>query len=326
MTAQRDDSYRLRYAAHRFDDGEQTIDSWTAARGAGLTSAGGKLVLTSARLLFEPIRAPKGLIGPVSKLFGMEDVGTLVAKAVDAAGTLEPWSLLIGLIRDVSPSDAEHLQVTATNGEVWSFRIAAGLFALNGGHANRTARDQAVAKIRSVETGRMAGSVIPREAPDVSSTLGGEAILRAVMTGQTILLDQSDGIRMQAEPDGAVHFYWGDVARSVTRSIRQDLVGIYTDDEQGFRCIVDASGRISGHAKLFGALPPLPMREGFWWWDDESETLQVSFGFWAPLTPPFAFHVALQMSLRYLGPEVVVLRPLLSDELSEDFVVKRVRE
>jgi hypothetical protein len=94
ITEPRDEKYRLHYRAHALDPDEVLVATWTASRNPGikLLGAGGKLVLTTKRLLYEPMRTPLGALPGVAGLFGVEKIGGLVKSGVDATGSLDQWS------------------------------------------------------------------------------------------------------------------------------------------------------------------------------------------------------------------------------------------
>ena len=139
----RDDKYRQQYEAHELLEGERLVNSWTAS--------GGELVLTTQRLLSEPMRTPQDILfGPVAKLLGYGEVGDVLAAGVQYIDTRKKWAIPLSDISAVEPQpDDSTLSFQRTSGEVWAIKLAASLYTPRWSDKNRVARDEAVAAIRA---------------------------------------------------------------------------------------------------------------------------------------------------------------------------------
>ena len=142
----RDDRYRKSYDAHELLDGERLVDSWT--------TSGGTLVLTSLRLLHEPMRTPEDFLATAAKWLGFGEAGDALKAGVKLADRRTKWAIPLGDIAAAQPGpDGPSLTITRTSAEVWSVRVSAGLYSLRGSAAEVAARDQAIAAIRAAGAG-----------------------------------------------------------------------------------------------------------------------------------------------------------------------------
>ena len=146
MESQRDDAYRRNYQAFELNPGEVVGQSWFASQGM--------LVVTTQRLLYEPMRTPKALIEPVASLFGQAAVGKLITTAIDISGGLrEPWSEPLSEIASVDPVGDAGLRITLTSGETREIELSGSLWSTRFSSANTAARAEAVGVIRATAAG-----------------------------------------------------------------------------------------------------------------------------------------------------------------------------
>ena len=283
---------------------------WTASRDPGvkLLGAGGKLVLTTKRLLYEPMRTPKeALLGPVARFFGLGDIAGLVKCGIDATGSLGQWAAPLEAIAQVFALEDDQVEVRMRSGETWKFRIAAGLYALPGSRATVAQREEAVATIqgqlsaagaahnqfggRSLASfsgaasatasslprpraptlpGADAATYHPDDSMDVRVT---KARLSASVLGRAQVVLEEGPMRLYVVPDGSVHAAYNYPPRRPAHGTHPaELVGKwrYGGAVQDDEYIVlDVNGSISGYVALFGGLPPLPVA-GEWWFDPGS--------------------------------------------------------
>jgi hypothetical protein len=314
--AKRDDGYRLHYQAHELLPGEQLVASWTAERGKGLTSAGGTLVLTTQRVLFEPLRTPKdALLGPVAKLFGFGEMGKAVNAGIDATGSLDQWSVPLHEIAAVRPlADRRWLEIARTSGETWAFGISAGLWVTKGSDQNAAERDRAVAAIAAAVGGERAGGGAP-SSPEGMWAQGFEAgLAEAARTGQPVTLVEEEGVRFIAYPDGYVRVVVGEQAlRPAGASVAPNLVGDWRTEALGPDEVVTLQddGRVDGRLQLFGAIPPLEIVDGAWWMDGTSVVeLHFALAMPAEALDEGISHIELnlRLTITYLGDQLAVLK------------------
>lgn len=276
----RDDAYRRSHKTQALLADESVLSSWTAARGSGLTGTGGALVLTSRRLLFEPLRTPKGLIAPLSKLLGIGSFSDVILDGIDAAGTLEPWSIPLTRIAEVTPVGNEQFRLTDTSTEIWEFRISGSLFTPKGNIANKVARDQAMTAIKAA-----ADQQSPDQQQSGITALDSiedsmdAALRRAESTGKPAMIDLEPGLRFCVAPDRRFWVKVGqlsDPPELLPHPV--EMCGIFDLENEPYTFfMLDTSGLLGGQADLFGALPPLLVHNGRWGWKHEERSIHVSF-------------------------------------------------
>jgi hypothetical protein len=148
----RDDSYRGKYEAAVLAPGEVVEQVWPAARYENeLKSAGGNLVLTNQRLIFEPLKTALP-VSILSKIFGHGPT----APVGEAIGELGKWELLhlwsspLGDVSDAESVASDRLRVHFRSGESIVFRIAAGRWVPRWQTArNSQARDAVLGQLRA---------------------------------------------------------------------------------------------------------------------------------------------------------------------------------
>ncbi|HKP88548.1 MAG TPA: hypothetical protein VJT75_01110 [Thermoleophilaceae bacterium] len=226
--------------------------TWTAAGGA--LSSGGKLVLTTQRLLFEPMRTPKdALLGPLAKLLGAGEIGGLANKAIDATGVLSGWAIPLSEIVAVEPiADSAKLRVTMRSGESRVVVVSAGLWSLRGATENVTARDEAVNALRTALP--QGGAVAGPPAAAVEQVVDGEPTVRAHEVPGGLYVE------MVGAPD-----------RPPTATEPASLAGEWSvasvdsrPGQGGESVVLLPDGGLTGRLWLFGAIPPVPIA-GRWW-------------------------------------------------------------
>jgi hypothetical protein len=285
------------------------------------------LAVTSQRLLFEPIQTYKDtLLGPVMSALGLGTVGSIAKTLVEAPGTLEKLALPLGAIAAVTPAQDDALRVTSTGGEAWDFRLTAGMWSVRGSAANTRARDEAVAAIVAAARGvsapappAAAGPVVGAPQPAAADLAPfEEEVRRAVTTGQPVLMHQEGALRFYAAPDGTVRAALGFPRQMPPIATHPgNLTGIFrwpsTRPDEYFALL--PSGVLTGAWQLFGAVPPLPVAPGIWWWEQPRSMLWTSFALATgpEVSPRFVVECNLDLLLTYVGDDGVVAQAQTGD-------------
>ncbi len=290
---------------------------------------------TSKRLLFEPMRTPKNaLLGPLAKMLGYGEAGELVNAGIDAAGTLEQWATPLSSIARVDPIGDSRLRVTLRSGESWEFGITAGLYSRGGSQGSVAAATDVITTVAQLITTQ--GEARPAPATAAPSATEPDPLLdgrrKAVATGQeiTILADPSGFMRAVATPDGWLHFHIGETRpRPVDASLPANLVarwrlGKLEEFDEFFN--LEPRGSVSGQVWLFGAIPPLQVAAGEWWWSQNASeltigvTLPIEAGF--EDMSPIAFHVVYPMRVSHIGQDLIAGKLVYGSDVEEWFLTR----
>jgi hypothetical protein len=159
MPLVRSEAERLQFRTHTLQPGEALVAKWVASRSLGsLGLTGGNLVLTSQRLLFEPIRTPKP--SWFGKLFGA--AGTGVAEVIENSGLLKELGYSLADIASVEPlgDRPPKLRVLLRSGEAYDYQVLPSRLTPVFSR-NTKARDDAMTRIR----GALAGDATEAAAP-----------------------------------------------------------------------------------------------------------------------------------------------------------------
>lgn len=278
------------------------------------------------------MRTPKEpLLGPVAKLLGLGEVGQIFKAGIDAAGSLEQWSASLNDVADVEPLRNEpRLRVTLRSGESWVFGVFQHQWSFSFGGASLETRDEAVAAIRAaagIAAGSRPVSFWPAPAAGASAAGASEppfdvvAIRREAMaSGRTIVAREEGPMRVYASPDGWVRFSFGyPPSRHADATQPSNLIGSWRIFGTPGDTIVDeplqlhASGAITWRYQLFGALPPVAVVDGEWWWSQTHSTLVLAWRLPYPSFPDFAdipidlvFEFGLAFPITAIGSDELV--------------------
>jgi hypothetical protein len=228
---ERDETYRRNYQAYTFEPGEVMRGSCTASQGM--------LVITNRRLLYEPMRTPKGLIEPASDALGFGSIGKLITGAIDLSGGLrEAWEVSLSEIASVEPDGSTHLRVRLRSGESHRLEIASGLWSPRFSSTNREARDE------FVETLRMAVSAPGMPRPS-----------------------QMPGPIEPARPLSA--------ADAVAFLVGRWKVTAFPEAGDWGTLVLNGDGRFTGAFVMFGGRPEGSPVDGIWWLGEPGRMLVV---------------------------------------------------
>ena len=97
------------------------------------------------------------------------------------------------------------------------------------------------------------------------------------------------------------------------------------DGDQGDVVVLHSDGALTGQLALFGALPPLPLLGGRWWWEQATSTLTLGFRVEARgyEDVDYVTEMGLPLRVTYVGREVVV-GELQGDTDVQEVTLRRV--